>query len=721
MADTLESLEIEVKHSASGAADEITKVASAVRKLNRALEKTLPNFKLYRDMMGQTPVTYNDNRTAQIADTINNTKQAASAAGKATKQAAKGVKDLSQQASRSKGPLENLISSLKRIAFYRMIRAVIKAITQAFQEGLEQAYLFSSTLSTEGVRFSQSIDRMKSAGNQMKGQLGAAFAALLAAVEPILIAIINLITRAADAISQLLSAFTGKTYLKAGQAAAGMADSMGDGAKAAKEWRNQLLGFDEINRLEAPSDSNSGSGGGGGGSGYVFTDVPINEKYLRLVEKFTELASRMKFNIRDVLFNWSNLDPENIAKKAIAGLSGILGGAVGFMIGGVPGAVVGTILGVTVGLLIDSLIFNKDRVLGKSELGNMLSLAITALAGGLIGFAVGGPGGALLGATIGVGVFAALKGVDFFADGKFSTIISQLATALTIFAGAAIGFMVGGPAGAVIGATIGVGIAATIEELKFNVAENPERAKYRSGLDWFIVGVLGLPSDEEWKQWGKNVIQWIGDGFKDFGHELYLIFVAPFEDMIDSIKDMLGIGGGGGTSAEFSNIGGSVVQGLWDGVSARWSEFIGFFQGLWNKLASWWSSLSLSPFNIPHPHFDWTYSEATGLIAKAMEFVGIPPTIPHLQISWYAQGGFPDTGSLYFASENGPELVGTMGNRNAVANNDQIIEGIRQGVYDAVSAAMASGGNGNVNVKVFLDSREIKTGQQRLNRAMGVS
>lgn len=717
MADTLESLEIQVKHSASGAADEITKVASAVRALNRALEKTLPNFKLYRDMMGQTPVTYNDNRTTQIAETINNTKKAASGAGKATQQAAKGIKDLSRQASRSKGPIENFISSLKRIAYYRFIRWILKSITQAFTEGLEQAYLFSSALSTEGVRFSQSLDRMKSAGNQLKGQLGSAFIALRTALEPILTAIINLILKAADAITQLLSAFTGKTYLKAGQTAAKFSDAMDKGAKKAKEWRNQLLGFDEINRLEAPSDSDSSSGSGGG-SGYVFTDVPINEKYLRLVEKFTELASRMKFNIQDVLFNWSNLDPENIAKKAIAGVSGILGGAVGFMIGGAPGAVVGTILGVTIGLLIDSLIFNKDRVLGKSELGNMLSLAITALAGGLIGFVVGGPGGALLGASVGVGVFAALKGIDFFADGKFSTIISQLATALTIFAGAAIGFMVGGPAGAVIGATIGIGIAATIEELKFNVADNPERAKYRSGLDWFIVGVLGLPSDEEWKQWGKNVIEWIGEGFKDFGHELYLIFVAPFGEMIDSIKEMLGIHS---PSTVMSDIGSNIVQGLWDGISARWGEFVGFFQGLWNTLASWWSSLSLSPFNIPHPHFDWTYSEATGLIAKAMEFVGIPPTIPHLQISWYAQGGFPDTGSLYFAGEQGPELVGTMGNRNAVANNDQIIEGIRQGVYDAVSAAMANGGNGDVSVKVFLDSREIKTGQQRLNRAMGVS
>ena len=76
---------------------------------------------------------------------------------------------------------------------------------------------------------------------------------------------------------------------------------------------------------------------------------------------------------------------------------------------------------------------------------------------------------------------------------------------------------------------------------------------------------------------------------------------------------------------------------------------------------------------------------------------------------------------MFVARENGPEMVGTIGGRTAVANNDQIVEGIRQGVFEAVSAAMANGGSGDVSVKVYLDSREIKTGQQRLNRAMGVS
>ena len=64
-------------------------------------------------------------------------------------------------------------------------------------------------------------------------------------------------------------------------------------------------------------------------------------------------------------------------------------------------------------------------------------------------------------------------------------------------------------------------------------------------------------------------------------------------------------------------------------------------------------------------------------------------------------------------------LVGSIGGRTAVANNDQIVEGIRQGVFEAVMAAN-NNGNNNVDVRVYLDSREIKAGQNRLNRAMGV-
>ena len=64
-----------------------------------------------------------------------------------------------------------------------------------------------------------------------------------------------------------------------------------------------------------------------------------------------------------------------------------------------------------------------------------------------------------------------------------------------------------------------------------------------------------------------------------------------------------------------------------------------------------------------------------------------------------AMGGFPETGELFVAREAGPELVGRINGKTAVANNDQIVTGISSGVYNAVRSAMqGNGGNGNMNI-----------------------
>ena len=51
----------------------------------------------------------------------------------------------------------------------------------------------------------------------------------------------------------------------------------------------------------------------------------------------------------------------------------------------------------------------------------------------------------------------------------------------------------------------------------------------------------------------------------------------------------------------------------------------------------------------------------------------------------FADGGFPDDGQLFLAGESGPEFVGNMGGHTAVANNDQIVDGIREGVESAMA------------------------------------
>lgn len=62
--------------------------------------------------------------------------------------------------------------------------------------------------------------------------------------------------------------------------------------------------------------------------------------------------------------------------------------------------------------------------------------------------------------------------------------------------------------------------------------------------------------------------------------------------------------------------------------------------------------------------------------------------IPH--IPFFEDGGFPNEGQLFIAREAGAEMVGTMGRRTAVANNDQIVEGISAGVSIANDGVIAA-------------------------------
>ena len=57
----------------------------------------------------------------------------------------------------------------------------------------------------------------------------------------------------------------------------------------------------------------------------------------------------------------------------------------------------------------------------------------------------------------------------------------------------------------------------------------------------------------------------------------------------------------------------------------------------------------------------------------------------------FASGGFPAHGSLFVAGENGAEMVGQIGNRTAVANNDQIVSGIASANDGVINAVMAIG------------------------------
>lgn len=97
--------------------------------------------------------------------------------------------------------------------------------------------------------------------------------------------------------------------------------------------------------------------------------------------------------------------------------------------------------------------------------------------------------------------------------------------------------------------------------------------------------------------------------------------------------------------------------------------------------------------------------------------------IPH--IPFFEDGGFPNEGQLFIAREAGAEMVGAMGRRTTVANNDQIVEGISAGVSvanDGVIAAIYALLNvvEEKDFSVNIGDNQIGESYDRYNRARGV-
>ena len=518
-----------------------------------------------------TGVTAAANRLVSLADAVDRVENAmGTVSGSTGTQAAKSVEKVGKAAEKANKPLGNFLASLKRIAFYRIIRGIIKSITSAFTEGLEKAYLFSEGIAEiGGHRFAAAMDQMKSSANAMKGQLGSAFISLLTAIMPLILQLISLATKAADAIAQFFAAFTGKNYLKAVEAPAKWAIAAGGAAKATKEWKNQLLGFDEINRLNEPNQ-----GGGGGGAnpleGYDFEASPINEKILAFVEKLK------------VALEWVKNHMDAIKDVALA-------------------------IGIAFAALkLGTLIAN---ILGVGSAFAAIAVPVALLTAGI----------AML--VLGFKEWIETGTLTEEAARRITIGLLAIGTAISILTGSWIPLLIAGV----------LSLILNWDKFKNKLDEWHEKLQYAltdGKLDWADFALATVDAI-------RTVIGWV---------EALISWIRGAVEWLDALADRKGA----------------------------------------NQRA----------INI----------QQDGSI----------------YLQGFASGGFPTEGQLFFANEgSAPEMVGTMGGRTAVATNGDIVEGIRQGVYEAVVAGNNNGG-GDVQVRVYLDSREIKAGQQRLNRAWGV-
>lgn len=168
----------------------------------------------------------------------------------------------------SKGLVKSL-TRLKTIMISRIKEMFVTAIFNQTREALNSLAKFSST-------FNRAMSNLKNNATQLSANMAVSLGNLITAIEPILTKIISALSTAISYLNAFFAMLSGKnTMIVAKKQTASYADSLGEAGENAKELKNQLMGFDEINRMEK-QDGSSSSPGTSGGGGDLFEEIPID-------------------------------------------------------------------------------------------------------------------------------------------------------------------------------------------------------------------------------------------------------------------------------------------------------------------------------------------------------------------------------------------------------------------------------------------------------------
>ena len=429
----------------------------------------------------------------------------------------------------------------------------------------------------------KNIDELKASLSALKGSWGAAFAPILNAVIPVLQTLIGWLTKAMNAVAAFFAIISGKgSFKKAVANTEKLSDNLASGAGAAKDLKKQLMGIDTLNVMSDNSDT--GGGGGGSNNPYEWVEEEVDT---------SSFMGKLALSVKDVLFDWSDLTPEQIAEKCFAAIPTMIGVVAGGMVGGLPGALIGGLVGLTLGILADSIIFDHDGELSEAEIMSMVVSALLTMGFAAIGLSLGGPLGAAIGAAVGLGLSLLVKdiGIETKSNWSESTLLEKFAIVLGGLAGGVIGFSVGGPAGAALGAAMGILLTMTINNLDLD------------------------------NKWIPQVKKWLwDDGILKILEEVKHLTVDPATKLINGIVEKF------------------------KGLKTKLSGIVDNIKNLFNF------QFRLPQLKLPHLKVQW---QDAGALAQ---FFGLTK-IPHLSVKWYARGGIVDGATLIGAGEAGKEAI----------------------------------------------------------------
>lgn len=484
----------------------------------------------------------------------------------------------------SGGKLSKLFSTIKRIAFYRIIRSAIRSVTDAIKTGINNLYQYSKALdSVDASSFSKNLDSLATSFLYLKNSLGAIIAPIVNAITPAVTALIDKFAELNNKIAEFFAALTGQTtYSKAIKYNKAYADSADAVAKSNKK---AIASFDELNQIQQHTDA---------------TD------YTKMFDETS--VSNVANSLANAIKNgdWKS---------------------------------VGEAFGNKFNTLVD--------YLSKSKIGKKISAVIN----GALDFAIGFLSTAKiskLAKTVLTELFSVLTNEKTWE--KLGTLISELLiAAVDVF-----------------------------DEVVNFILDTKNIEKIGNAFLAFFKGI-------EWE---------------DIAYKLtssLLNFIEKLGDFFNDEKNW-------GTFGEkFKNGFVKAIKGTFTGIKTAVTDYFkthNFWDFIWKYLKT--------GFTVSFPAVRIALEIWKKIISNIMPSANQGFTVSDKNTKKYATGGFPQTGQMFIARESGAELVGSIGGRTAVANNDQIVGAVSLGVYNAVVDAMSrTSQSSSGKQSIVINGREI--------------
>lgn len=663
-------------------------------------------------------------------------------------------------------------ATLKEFALSKGIDESVESMTEQEKALLRTLKLMegSATIGAIGD-FARTLESPANALRVLKQQLtqlsralGSVLIPILVQVLPYIQAFVELLTEAISALARLLNLEmpewdTGSWGSEITTGADEAADAVGSATDAVKELKNATLGIDELNIL-APTGGGAGGGAAGGGGGSDWADsieIP-NIWDQEAIAQISTKADEIKEKLRPILELALAIGAAFLAWKIATGVFGALAGlktgldgiktAVGVLMGGSALGGLNSLLSKIAGAIAAIVIqFNAAgggargvlavvKLLG-SALATPLTIIILMVAQfvnlwnnsekfrtgiqrlGEIIQGVFKAAGDILDGILTVFKDIGLAILDLLPDPVKNAIISALETIKDWASKLDIGFgdlgvtlagigLLFVPGGQVLGVVllafeaITVAIRAlgglsdeTWESIKHAASEAWNGAKESALEAWESIK---HSASEAWESIKRSTTEaWAA--VKESASEAWSGVKEGTKSLWESIK------------ATFNNIGDAIKEGIKNGLNGAISTLNRFIQWVNSKL------------RITVPEISVFGQEITSGFTTQLFTIPLIPT--------FSTGGYPDQGQLFLANEAGPELVGQMGRRTAVANSDQIVEGIAYGVSTAneplITAVYAAAqqiiraveAGGDVYMDGYKVGQRTTASQNRQNRVYG--